>query len=93
MPKDYKVIGKLCEAGKLGTVRQDILFKGLPGTRVHHQEACPRHFQLQRGWYCSEGIQQFRRKLSLAFSEIGSIVTTKQNHLMVALNALGIDML
>ncbi len=93
MPKDDKVIGQLGEAGELGTAGKDILFKGLPGTGVHHQEACSRSFQLKRGGCCGKGIQQFRRKLNLTFAEIGSIATTKQDHLMVALNALGVDML
>jgi len=56
MPKDDKIIGKLCEAGELGTAGKDILFKGLPGTRVHHQEACPRKVQLKRDRGCGQGI-------------------------------------
>jgi hypothetical protein len=93
MSKDDKVIGKLGEAGELGTAGKDILFKGLPGTRVHHQEACSRNFQHQRVGGGSEDIEQCRRKLSLTFAEIGSIATTKQDHLMIALNALSVDML
>jgi hypothetical protein len=93
MPKDYKVIGELREAGELRTMRKDIFVKWLPGTRVDHQEASPCNFQRQRDGCCGEDIQQCRGKLRLTFFQISSIATTKQNHLMVALNALGVDVL
>ena len=91
--QDNKVIRKLREPGQPGAVGENIFLERLPGAGVHHEYADPRGLACERDRGCGENVQQFWRKLGLTFAEIGRIATTKQDHLMVALDALGLDVL
>jgi len=91
--EDNKVIRKLREPGQPGAVGENIFLERLPGAGVHHEYAGSHGLACERDRGCGENVQQFWRKLSLTFAEIGSIATAKQDHLMIPLDALGLDVL
>lgn len=89
MPEDDEIVRQFGEVGEERTPRQHVVLEGPPGTGVYHQHAGSGGFDFEPRRSVGEQGEQSGIECFPAPAEVVRIRPAEQDHLVVALNALG----